>query len=272
MGWVYLVTNLQNGRRYVGITMHDFRARWRSHVILARKGSKLVFHRAIRKYGEAAFTLRPIYIDSSWEALCRHEKYFIRALGTKAPQGYNLTDGGEGFSGLKQTKKHRANISAGKMGVTFSAEHILNLSLSHKGKPGRKWSNKSKRKASISAKAASNTPEQKKMRSDRAKRQHAEGKLGQDTWTEASKLSMGENISKSLLGRKFSKKRRAQQSVIAKGWYSKLTPEEKSVRGRRQALAFWGNATEDELRAREAKAKATRLKNKMKKRKTRKRT
>lgn len=41
-----------------------------------------------------------------------------------------------------------------------------------------KHSEATRKKMSISAKKASNTPEQKKMRSERAKRQHAEGSLG----------------------------------------------------------------------------------------------
>jgi len=45
------------------------------------------------------------------------EKYFIVALHSKTPYGYNCTDGGEGTIGLERTPEYQAKLSAMHLGV-----------------------------------------------------------------------------------------------------------------------------------------------------------
>lgn len=56
MALVYLVTNIENGKRYVGKTKGSLAERWYNHVKDARAGSPYAIHRAIRKHGKQAFT------------------------------------------------------------------------------------------------------------------------------------------------------------------------------------------------------------------------
>jgi len=94
---VYVITNTVNGHRYVGITK-DLVARWKDH-----KRSKEVscLQRAIKKYGVDAFEFKHIADAFSWENACELERILIKEYNSRAPNGYNLTDGGDGGFGYK---------------------------------------------------------------------------------------------------------------------------------------------------------------------------
>lgn len=59
-GIVYKATNLINGRVYIGLTTTTLERRWAVHCCEVRRGSKYLFHKAIRKYGEDSFSLEII--------------------------------------------------------------------------------------------------------------------------------------------------------------------------------------------------------------------
>lgn len=112
-GWVYLVICLPTGKRYVGVTGFSVRRRWRRHCNRAdadrpRNGNCPALHAAIRKYGEDAFTCEAIYAGMDWQATLDAECALIVALESKAPGGYNVTDGGEGVRGkVSEERRHR---------------------------------------------------------------------------------------------------------------------------------------------------------------------
>lgn len=105
----------------------------------------------------------------------------------------NLTDGGEGSPGSKlscETKQkmskpksdsHRKNISKGKKGILFTAEHIENLRLAHIGKPSYIRSNKTKEKNKIARQGMTLSPEWRKNISN--------GHKGQIAWNKGKKMS-----------------------------------------------------------------------------------
>lgn len=64
---------------------------------------------------------------------------------------------------------------------------------------GYKYSKEVKNKMSESAKRVGADPEERKRRSERAKRQHAEGKLGQQTWSEEVKIRMRQVAKENML-------------------------------------------------------------------------
>ncbi len=114
--FLYVITNLVNGKQYIGITS-DFERRWLEHS--TGNGSKLVYQ-AIEKYG----------IDNiKFEVVCRMtEEYakemeikFIHSLKTKAHSGYNLTDGGEGSTGWKASNETRKRMRDNHRGTTGQA-------------------------------------------------------------------------------------------------------------------------------------------------------
>lgn len=96
-GYVYLITNRVNGKKYVGCTKVSLERRWEQHRSAATKGSSLALHRALRKYGPGSFTIEPIEeVEGTYGALLSAEVRLIATHGTIFPVGYNLTSGGEG--------------------------------------------------------------------------------------------------------------------------------------------------------------------------------
>lgn len=110
---VYQATNQVNGKRYIGVTGY-FDKRRMAHAQYARKGSKLPFHCAIRKYGNDAFAFsvladfgddRPLSLLYEEEAIAKYK-----------PE-YNVASGGQGGqTGMKHTPEARAKMSAKLMG------------------------------------------------------------------------------------------------------------------------------------------------------------
>lgn len=111
MSYIYLVTNKLNCKQYVG--QHRYNG-----VGLDPKyfGSGVLLNKAYDKYGIENFTME-LLEECPEEDLNPLEQLYIEHYNTLRPNGYNLTEGGEGVSGFK-----------------FSPETIEKLSLSHKGK------------------------------------------------------------------------------------------------------------------------------------------
>jgi group I intron endonuclease len=101
MGYIYKIVNQRNGKIYVGKTKSTISQRWRNHVLtaLARGDSPMAIHSAIRAYGQASFNVVELEHVSASENLGARERAWIRFLGSMAPSGYNLTPGGDGFTG-----------------------------------------------------------------------------------------------------------------------------------------------------------------------------
>ena len=113
--FLYVITNLVNGKQYVGISV-DYERRWAEH--RSGHGSKLVYH-AIRKYGIK---------NLDFKAVCKGTETYvkemeiraIRLLNTMAPNGYNLTRGGDtGTLGFKHSMETREKMSKDRIGKTF---------------------------------------------------------------------------------------------------------------------------------------------------------
>ena len=111
--FLYVITNLVNGKRYVGITI-DFERRWREHC--AGKGSLLV-HRAIKKYGIDNIKFE-VVCKATEEYVKEMEVKFIRDLNTMQPNGYNFTRGGEGTVGREYSDETRKRMRDNHRGFT----------------------------------------------------------------------------------------------------------------------------------------------------------
>ena len=122
-GVVYLILNLVNGKKYVGQTVRPLETRFNEHT-----RQNTFIGRAIRKYGKENFRYGVIKSCASKSEMDYWEKFFIAALKTKSPKGYNLTDGGTGF-----TEEVRAKMSAKQKGVSRSLQHCANISAGQRG-------------------------------------------------------------------------------------------------------------------------------------------
>ena len=129
-GVVYLIWNMVNGKKYVGQSVQPLNKRMTQH-----KCNDQVVDRAIKKHGWDNFRCGIIKSCTSKSELDHWEKFYIAALRSKFPHGYNLTDGGEGIVGLKRTPEHCAKLSASKKGKKLSIETRAKMSAIRKGKP-----------------------------------------------------------------------------------------------------------------------------------------
>ncbi|MBR1806206.1 MAG: GIY-YIG nuclease family protein [Selenomonadaceae bacterium] len=103
-GIVYLLIDGTNDKEYVGQTMYTFEKRFNEH-----KCGDQYIDRAIRKRGVEMFATAILKVCYSREELDYWERRLIKSRDTLAPNGYNLTEGGEGGSPCEETK---AKISA----------------------------------------------------------------------------------------------------------------------------------------------------------------
>lgn len=138
-GCIYLISNLVNGKRYVGYdsTGEPEKNRWNGHIKAAfDKNSKYPLHRAIRKYGVESFSAEVIW-RGPISLLNAKEIYFIKKyrsymndlLGDKS---YNLTKGGEGFRGV-QSKRSRKKMKQSQLRRFENPAERKKLSLAHLG-------------------------------------------------------------------------------------------------------------------------------------------
>lgn len=156
-GIIYCITNLVNGKRYIGQTTMPLMHRWRSHC--GATGCKAM-RSAIEKYGRDAFEVHQIDAAYSAEELDQKECLYIESFGTmEHGKGYNLKTGGgsgrpselskqrmsdakRGFimnpatkekislalKGVPKTEAHSAKVSAAKRGKPNSEQHRINQS------------------------------------------------------------------------------------------------------------------------------------------------
>ena len=171
-GIIYLLIDCTNDFEYVGQTTRTFEARFNQH-----KRGKQYIDRIIQERDESLIETAILKVCYSRKELDFWECHFIRSRDTKAPNGYNMTDGGEGTSGIKRspeyraklsaamtgeknhrygkknTPEHRAKISAGNLGKKIPEETCKNISAALTGKPFTK-----ERCAHISAAKRADSP------------------------------------------------------------------------------------------------------------------
>ena len=105
---IYLITNCLNFKQYVGITKYSLEERFLQHT---RRG--FILTEAIKKYGKDKFLIELVEEVESSERAYELEQYYIKKYNTKAPNGYNLTDGGDGLYGViisEEDRKRRSKV------------------------------------------------------------------------------------------------------------------------------------------------------------------
>lgn len=113
---VYLLTNTVTGKKYVGKT-NKFNLRWYQHKKEAGYAKdNILLHKSIRKHGSEVFTHELIEWCETEESSLEREMFWIAKLKTKVPNGYNLTDGGEGQTGLKHSEETKRKMSIASTG------------------------------------------------------------------------------------------------------------------------------------------------------------
>jgi group I intron endonuclease len=103
---IYLITNLINSKKYIGITKYSLEERFSQHI---KRG--FILTEAIKKYGKEKFSIELIEEVESAERVYELEIFYIKKYNTKAPNGYNLTDGGDGIFGWQPSDEYRQECS-----------------------------------------------------------------------------------------------------------------------------------------------------------------
>lgn len=90
---IYKITNLTNGKSYIGQSVHIER-RWMEHCL---PSAKSLIAKAIQKYGKEQFSFQVIE-ECLQEQLDEKEEYYISHYNTVVPNGYNIMDWVDGHA------------------------------------------------------------------------------------------------------------------------------------------------------------------------------
>lgn len=97
LGVIYKITNLLNGKSYIGQTV-DFERRKKDHL---KAKDNYAIHAAIQKYGQEKFSWEVIEDNIPKELLNERESFWIEYYNTYS-DGYNETKGGDDAAHLVQ--------------------------------------------------------------------------------------------------------------------------------------------------------------------------
>lgn len=117
---VYKLTNLVNGKVYIGVTKCGLRKRWNEHVYAGnRQTKKTIISMAISKYGKSNFTIELIKKCESEKEMYKTEIELIAYYKSNNNKfGYNNSIGGEksskGYKHSQETKRRLSEIQKRK--------------------------------------------------------------------------------------------------------------------------------------------------------------
>ena len=156
VGYIYLNTDLKTGKQYTG--QHHYNKE--GELDPNYHGSGVLWTKVLKKRPKELIKEEYIKTCYSEEEMCRDEQYYIKFFDTLYPNGYNLTEGGEGGIHCEETRKKISDAHKGKpapnKGKPMSEEQKKKLSFARKGKSspnkGKHLSEDYKRKISESKK------------------------------------------------------------------------------------------------------------------------
>ena len=131
VGYIYLITDTTNGMKYTG--KHHYHIE--GQLDPSYHGSGTIIKNIYKKRPE---TLKEEYIKTCYseEEMCSDEQYYIKLFKTLYPNGYNLTEGGDGVIPCEETRKKISEANKGKpapnKGVPMSEEQKKKISESLK--------------------------------------------------------------------------------------------------------------------------------------------
>lgn len=160
MGALYKL-DFPNGKSYIGMTTCKPVKRFKEHFYSAKRGAKTLVSLAIQKHGAENVVCRVLVTAEGREYLSQIERDAIRVFGTRSPDGYNQTDGGDGAPlgnlynlGKKRSSETKARMSlSAKEKPAMSEVTRLKIAASLKGNirsQGQKQSAETKAKRSRS--------------------------------------------------------------------------------------------------------------------------
>ena len=132
---IYMLTSPSN-KIYVGKTINRTN-RFRQHRYACTKTDGFALFHALKKYGWDSFTKTILEIfedDATNKQMSQRERHWIKEKNAFGPNGYNMTEGGEGAFGRKMNEKTRTallKVNSVK-GRIHTAEARANMSKAQK--------------------------------------------------------------------------------------------------------------------------------------------
>ena len=219
VGYIYLITDTTNGKQYTG--KHHYHIE--GQLDPSYHGSGVIIKNIYKKRPE---TLKEEYIKTCYseEEMCSDEQYYIEVFDTLWPNGYNLTEGGDG--GIK-CEEVRKKISETLKSKILGDKHPMF---------GKHHSEESKRKISEGNKG--------KTMSEEARKKISEGNKGK-TMSEEERKKISESNSGEkhhMFGKHHSEesKRKISESLIGEKnpMYGKYHSEELKQKRSKKVLQF----------------------------------
>jgi group I intron endonuclease len=157
---IYLITNMVNGKRYVGKAAR-LKARQRFHRRALIRGTHTNPHlqRAWNAFGEASFSFSVLeYCERSM--LVERECWWINALDLRnSEKGYNILHPVTGRLGMKSSPQTKAKISAANKGRIHTPEARARMSLGAIGRVRPPMSPETRAKIAIANTGKKHSPE-----------------------------------------------------------------------------------------------------------------
>lgn len=143
--FIYKITNIKNGKAYIGLTTKSVCSRWKAHISNAFvKNVQYYLYKAMRKNGLDSFKIETLYEAIDLRELVAVEKGLIAQYGTLySSNGYNQSSGGESRSGIKLSPEIVDQMRLRTMAQLATNGHPMQ---------GKKHSDKSRAQMSVSAK------------------------------------------------------------------------------------------------------------------------
>jgi len=161
---VYVITCIDNAKSYVGKAKRAA-DRWDQHRADARRRSpKSLLGRAFQAHGIDRFSFQVIEEYATEEEALEQEPFWIAYLGTRSPNGYNITTGGTGATHSQSTRAQMSRARKGKAHSTAHNEAVAKSLQGNKngvGPRARRWklSDETRAKMSAARKGKPRSPE-----------------------------------------------------------------------------------------------------------------
>jgi group I intron endonuclease len=142
MGYIYRIFCRENGKSYIGKTLHDPMKRWKQHVYKAKRNeARTMLGYAINKYGEDAFNVETLCIVPI-ESIDNMECYYAEQYESYVWQGgYNQTLCGRGrpytYATKQETKQRMSDAQKGKSLSDETRQKISTSAIGNKWCVGR---------------------------------------------------------------------------------------------------------------------------------------
>lgn len=235
---IYIITNIENGKAYIGST-NNFENRWGEHKRILRKDDHYnpYLQYAWNKYGEEAFEFGVLEYLEDVDKLVKAEQFWMDVYREEGRELYNIALTADcPMRGRKQTKKSNHRRSESLMGHKVSEETKHKISESKKG---TKHTEEAKRKIGIATKGKKRSKETRRRQSDaqRGKKRSEETRSRMSESKRGNKNALGHRVSEEarhkmsearkgkssgMLGKKHSKETRHKMSVSAKARWDRI--------------------------------------------------